>query len=740
MSNVQWALIGLLLVSACDEGGDHVVFRGLRDGAVLGGPQTTIVDPDFEAGAIHVDLLLDDDRIGEDDFAPFEFMWNTTDYDEGDAELRALVTLGDGSVADRSIQIAIDNTRPVVSGLSSPISSGDVIEIEVSDANRIVSVELSAPPMLSVSWDAPPYRVEWSNGCGTYEVTIVAIDEAGWQTTWSGQVDSIDANDGDCDGYASGESAGQDCDDANASVNPGVADDGPRGDVNCDGVAGTDADGDGIAGLGGFDCDDSDPAIHGRLLRYEYGSPLERGGEPLIWEPGTASLAWAGSTGDVIMVINRGGTLELVPISPAGEVTTLLEGLNPGRVGLTTDEVDFSIVYARGNELREHRQRAGVWTDVSVAVAEENIDQPVTRGGLVGEDHGIAVAARAGSSLVLAVRVGQLWRTAVVRESASIRTQMDINLDFSGVATATYLVGQNGVRQVSFNGVDEPFLVTIGALPVDADPASLCHDRVTNRIYYDAYGCVWMVDDPTTPVTPCWGAIERLFCGSNYIYAQSSSSVLAHYDSGRGLEYFSISADVTVCTRRRPTIEPRRRPDGGWENVERSELRRRRQPACAPRERQRSDDRRLAPGGVLLRRHGRGPQDPHRGRSIGGDRHHLGRVRPAAHPHMRRQGRHLGARHRGRRPRRSARRCASGRLKAASCNPPGRRRSSRRASSMESARRSIPGTPTRTPDHRCRSPRRRGRRSARSRDRRVDRRSYPRSTRAPGCNPARWCV
>jgi len=124
MSKVQRALIGLLLVSACGDEGDSVIFVGLRDGTVLGGPQTTTIDPDFETGAIHVDLLLDNDRIGADDFAPFEFAWNTTDYDEGNVELSALVTLGDGSVVDRGVQITIDNTPPVVSGLPAAISSG----------------------------------------------------------------------------------------------------------------------------------------------------------------------------------------------------------------------------------------------------------------------------------------------------------------------------------------------------------------------------------------------------------------------------------------------------------------------------------------------------------------------------------------------------------------------------------------------------------------------------------------
>ena len=54
-----------------------------------------------------------------------------------------------------------------------------------------------------------------------------------------------------------------DCDDANAAINPAATDVvGDDGDQNCDGVDGTDADGDGFAAdwSGGDDCDDDDPA------------------------------------------------------------------------------------------------------------------------------------------------------------------------------------------------------------------------------------------------------------------------------------------------------------------------------------------------------------------------------------------------------------------------------------------------------------------------------------------------
>ena len=83
--------------------------------------------------------------------------------------------------------------------------------------------------------------------------------------------------------------AGPDCDDADPTVRPGQDDLGPRGDLNGDGVAGTDADADGIAaiGLGGRDRDDTDPSIDpGGTVYVSHGLELQG---PLVDVPGSAA-------------------------------------------------------------------------------------------------------------------------------------------------------------------------------------------------------------------------------------------------------------------------------------------------------------------------------------------------------------------------------------------------------------------------------------------------------------------
>lgn len=78
--------------------------------------------------------------------------------------------------------------------------------------------------------------------------------------------------DGDGDGYAVGE----DCDDTNASVNPGAVEDSTDGvDNNCDGTVDetTDLDNDGFAAP--EDCNDSDPTIYPGAYEHTAGDGID---------------------------------------------------------------------------------------------------------------------------------------------------------------------------------------------------------------------------------------------------------------------------------------------------------------------------------------------------------------------------------------------------------------------------------------------------------------------------------
>ncbi len=87
--------------------------------------------------------------------------------------------------------------------------------------------------------------------------------DADTDTDADGDTDTdTSSSDEDGDGYTVAEG---DCDDGNAAINPLATDVvGDNVDQNCDGIDGTDADGDGYAAdwSGGEDCDDEDEATY----------------------------------------------------------------------------------------------------------------------------------------------------------------------------------------------------------------------------------------------------------------------------------------------------------------------------------------------------------------------------------------------------------------------------------------------------------------------------------------------
>jgi len=359
---------GCALLDAADGPPGRGTFVGLEDGAVLGGEQTTIIDADVSSGAVRVDLFLDGERIGVDQFSPFAIEWNTTEHAEGEAELRARVTAADGTTAVGSIEIVIDNAAPVVEPLPASLTPYETVEFRVTDANRIVRVELAGVSPAQ-TWMDPPYTLVWSQPCGIADVSITAEDEVGWRSTWTGPVDTFLVGDRDCDGYASPEERpdGTDCDGLDPDVHPGQPDKGPDGDVDCDGVAGTDADGDGIAARdrGGSDCDDTDPDVHPAGMRFD-PHPLELGGE---------------------------------------------KDINPGRVAFLPDLTTF---YTKGNQVWAASYSAGTWTYDLFLVLDEPAEQPIARVRLSGATRVTAVVVRAGTSIHIARHDGSSWQSQLV--------------------------------------------------------------------------------------------------------------------------------------------------------------------------------------------------------------------------------------------------------------------------------------------------------------------------------------
>lgn len=233
-------LAGCALVDATGQPELRDIFVDLDDGAILGGAQETEMSPVVSAEIARVELFLGDEYLGADLLAPFAVRWNTTGHAEGRHLLRARVIAADGTIVPGAIRVVIDNTRPSVRPLPARLSPGDEIEIEAGDAHRLDKVELRLPGR-TARVEGPPYLFTWDVPCGIAEVTITAEDRAGWLGRWTGLVETSLAGDQDCDGYPSPEEhrGGSDCDGQDPLIHPGAIDDGPEGDVNCDGTTTT---------------------------------------------------------------------------------------------------------------------------------------------------------------------------------------------------------------------------------------------------------------------------------------------------------------------------------------------------------------------------------------------------------------------------------------------------------------------------------------------------------------------
>lgn len=112
-----------------------------------------------------------------------------------------------------------------------------------------------------------------------------------------GQVDDADG-----DGHTAAEG---DCDDADPTVHPGATDRvGDGVDQDCDGIDGTDSDGDGLASLasGGEDCDDADPDVGRATVWYVDGDGDGHGAAgragALTCEPPPGMVSTAGDCDD----------------------------------------------------------------------------------------------------------------------------------------------------------------------------------------------------------------------------------------------------------------------------------------------------------------------------------------------------------------------------------------------------------------------------------------------------------
>ncbi|MDP2311522.1 MAG: Ig-like domain-containing protein [Pseudomonadota bacterium] len=258
------------------------------------------VDGDTVSGVVVVDLTASDDEalsgvrvyldgalFSDTPRAPFTFAWDTCDLLPATHTLSAEAMDASGNVSTASVTVDKDQALSVELGEveNDPESTPTAY---VLDDEEVVSVvfDLDGTVIDTVTdasgsgglrggeCDTLAYSgTSWSSlgvSTGTYVLGATATNIAGDTATTTLSI-TLDA-DADGDGYDATAWGGEDCDDADATINP-AADELPTGtcdgvDDDCDGRVDEDLDLDGdgafadAACTGVYDCDDTDATVY----------------------------------------------------------------------------------------------------------------------------------------------------------------------------------------------------------------------------------------------------------------------------------------------------------------------------------------------------------------------------------------------------------------------------------------------------------------------------------------------
>jgi len=534
VTHLKVAAFAACVFAACD---DRAMMRlELEDGAYLRGDQISRLEISAGIQVVRSELFLDGLRVAADDFAPFELHWDTRSFGDGAHRLAARFYLGDGSYADSSTSIWIDNTPPSLGDLGSAAVMGRSFDIPASDNLGVAQVEISdgaaeRPPVILT---ASPYRFTWQWSCGPMTLHIRVVDRAGGETVVDRPIASVESlDDQDCDGHKSLAAGGDDCNDADAMVYPGAFEYLDGVDRDCDGAVatleGVDADHDGVASFasGGDDCNDADPNIHGRSLVFAHEQVL-LDGEPVHWNPGEAAVSFDG-----VIYLNRDGRVQqLHPGSNATvDVVTVAADANPASIAVAPNSTEY-LAYGRGNQVVIAQSGPGAWTTHAVIDANGRVG----RIAFLPPDRDAEYAMfQAGTEIWFASsNDGAAWKTQLLVDAAAPLAEaplLDAAPDGADIAFRT----EHAAWKASRRGVTAPLTIhEIG--PAGAAPSAIAQ-------YWGAYAVV-AVDDGTGALL--YGShlgrplrfprkITSMFAEGSYLYVQLDGLGLQILNVANGL-------------------------------------------------------------------------------------------------------------------------------------------------------------------------------------------------------------
>jgi len=102
------------LMAPLDRRPPTVEFMGLENGAYIRGVVDVRISATDDVCITLVEIYVDDELEGRFSEEPFSFTWNTTAYEDGPHYIRARAYDSAGNVADRIINVFVDNTAPQI--------------------------------------------------------------------------------------------------------------------------------------------------------------------------------------------------------------------------------------------------------------------------------------------------------------------------------------------------------------------------------------------------------------------------------------------------------------------------------------------------------------------------------------------------------------------------------------------------------------------------------------------------
>lgn len=187
-------LAALSTTPAPDTSAPSVAINTPQTGATVSGQITVGVSAIDNVGVERVELYIDGNELAADTTAPYQFVWDTTSYNDGNYDLQAIAYDSAGNQGySASIGVSVhnnvitDNVPPVVTIVApkdgDSISGRQVVEISASDDNGINSLALSidGQPVKTIT-NKNDLRWNWNTrkeSQGPHTISAMAVDTAG---------------------------------------------------------------------------------------------------------------------------------------------------------------------------------------------------------------------------------------------------------------------------------------------------------------------------------------------------------------------------------------------------------------------------------------------------------------------------------------------------------------------------------------------------------------------------------